>query len=73
VQLDEASREHEPEARALTLLDADAHLLELLEDPLVVLAGEMRREMACSSHGHKRTRTNFARAAAHPKAERAQS
>jgi hypothetical protein len=41
VQLDEASREREPEARALTLLDADARLLELLERPLVVLAGEM--------------------------------
>jgi hypothetical protein len=41
VQLDEAPREREPEARALTLLDADARLLELLEDPLAVFAGEM--------------------------------
>jgi hypothetical protein len=40
VQLDEAPREREPEARALTLFDADARLLELLEDPLVVLAAD---------------------------------
>ena len=39
VQLDEAPPEREPEARALTLLDADARLLELLEDPLVVDSG----------------------------------
>jgi hypothetical protein len=41
VQLDEAPRDREPEACALTLLDADARLLELLEDPLAVFAGEM--------------------------------
>ena len=38
VQLDESLRERETEAGALALLDADVGLLELLEDPLLVLA-----------------------------------
>ena len=42
VQLDEPLREREPEAGPLALLDARLGLLELLEDPLVVLGRDAR-------------------------------
>src|SRR5579862_9131324 len=40
VELDETLREREPETRAFALPDADFRLLELLEDPPLVLAGD---------------------------------
>ena len=42
MQLDEALRQRETETGALALLDARLGLLELLEDPLVILGGEPR-------------------------------
>src|SRR4029077_17947903 len=42
VQLDEALRECEAEACALALLHTDVSLLELLEDPLLVLGCDAR-------------------------------
>ena len=42
MQLDEPLREREAEAGALALLDARLGLLELLEDPLVILGGDAR-------------------------------
>src|SRR5262249_44325843 len=51
VQLDEPLREREPEPGAIALLEADLGLLELLEDPLVILGRDSRSGVR---HGHER-------------------
>src|SRR5215471_621253 len=50
VELDQPFREREPEPGAVALLEADFRLLELLEDPLVVLGRDSRPGIR---HGHE--------------------